>query len=196
VENEDRLDLQRVTEEEHCLIAPCGIYCGACDIFLGRSREHSRELYRIMNGFNFADVGPMVMGMEQQKVQDFLDILDKWSQGEKCPGCCGGGGNPVCSIRACAQGQGFLTCAECSRMPCNENRCDVESQSNNTREWLELITKRYSHWNIDNLKRIQEIGYRRFIDEMQEKVEHGFLTSDVISKEMVMTESFKRMRRP
>ncbi|MDY6834388.1 MAG: DUF3795 domain-containing protein [Chloroflexota bacterium] len=195
MENEDRFDLKMVTKEEHCFIAPCGIYCGACDIFLGRSREHARELYRIMNGFNFADVGPMVMGIEQQKVQDFLDILDKWSQGEKCPGCCAGGGNPVCSIRACAQAQGFLTCAECDKMPCNENRCDVENQPNNTHEWLDLITKRYSHWNIDNLKRIQEIGYRRFIDEMQEKVEHGFLTSDVISKERVMTESFKRMRR-
>ena len=193
MENSENLDQHRVTEEERCLIAPCGIYCGACDMFLGRSKELTTELYRIMNGFNFADVGPAVMGIEQQKAQDFLDMLDKWSKQEKCPGCFNGGGSPVCSIRACAQNQGFLTCAECGRMPCNEHPGDGKGQPQDPGGWLELITKRYSHWNIDNLKRIQEIGYRSFIDEMQKRVKGGFLTSDVISREMVITEAFEKM---
>ncbi len=47
---------------------------------------------------------------------------------------------------------------------------------------LEMITKRYAGWNLENLKRIQEVGYRKFIDEMQAKVKKGFLTSDVISR--------------
>lgn len=199
MENTEKFDLKKVAKEEHCLIAPCGIYCGACDLFLGRSRELTRELYRIMKGFNIADTGPLLMGIEQQKVQDFLVILEKWSQGEKCPGCwkgaCwAGGGNPVCLVKACAEKQGFLTCAECIKMPCNERRGDEESQSPETAGWLDLVTKRYSHWNIDNLKRIREIGYRRFIDEMQEKVKSGFLTSDVISSEMILTDFIKRMK--
>jgi len=56
-----------------------------------------------------------------------------------------------------------------------------------------MITKRYANWNIKNLKRIREVGYRKFVDEMQEKVKSGFLTSDVISSEMVITESIEKM---
>ena len=48
-------------------------------------------------------------------------------------------------------------------------------------------------WNIENLKKIKEIGYRNFIDIIQVKVKNGFLTSDIISKEMVFTESMKKM---
>ena len=59
--------------------------------------------------------------------------------------------------------------------------------------FLEMITKRYAHWNIKNLKRIQEVGYRKFVDEMQEKVKSGFLTSDVISSDMVITEAIEKM---
>ncbi len=59
---------------------------------------------------------------------------------------------------------------------------------------LEMITKRYAKWNLENLKRIQERGYRRFIGEMQEKVKNGFLTSDVISPEMVVTEFLEKMQ--
>jgi hypothetical protein len=196
MENTEKFDLDKVSSEEYRLIAPCGIYCGACDIFLGRSRELARELCRIMKGFNIVDVGPLFMEIEQQKLQDFLDILEKWSQGEKCAGCwkgacIEGGGNPACSIKDCAEKQGFLSCAECSKIPCHES---LEKVDIKVAETLGLVTKRYAHWNIDNLKRIREIGYRRFIDEMQDKVRKGFLTSDVISSEMLVTEYFKKMK--
>jgi len=77
------LDRDKLTDGETCLIAPCGIYCGACDMMLGRSREQAREMYKILNGFNFADVGPFFMGTEQEKVTDFLKILEQWSTGDK-----------------------------------------------------------------------------------------------------------------
>ena len=194
MQNPKGLDRHKMTEQETCLIAPCGIYCGACDIFLGRSRDLAKELHRIIDGFNFADVGPVFMGMEQQRILDFITILNKWGQGDRCPGCWAGGGNPVCAVRACAQNQGFLTCAECDRMPCNARGQDDESRPRDAAPWLKLITRRYAHWNIDNLERAREIGYRQFIDEMQQKVAGGFLTGDVISTEMVLTEAFKRMQ--
>ena len=170
------LDRDKLAESETHLIAPCGIYCGACDMLLGNSRNLAKEMYRILNGFNIADVGPSAMGIERERILDFLNILEKWSQGSKCPGCLPGGGSPSCPIRTCSQQRGFLTCAECDRMSCN---------------LLELVTKRYSNWNIRNLERIREVGYRQFVDEMQEKVRNGFLTSDVISSEMVVTEMMK-----
>lgn len=181
-----------LSDSEQHLIAPCGIYCGACDIFLGNSRNLAKEMYRILNGFNIADVGPWTIGIQRERVVDFLNILQNWSQSSKCPGCWARGGSRSCPIRACSQQQAFLTCAECDRMPCNRLE---EAPSPGAAAFLGLITKRYSNWNIVNLERIREIGYRHFVDEMQEKVRNGFLTSDVISSEMVMSEATENRKR-
>jgi hypothetical protein len=186
------LDPNELSESEKHLIAPCGIYCGACDLFLGNSRNLAKEMYRILNGFNMADIGTLAMGIERERVVDFLNILQTWSQGSKCPGCSPGGGIPSCPVRVCSQQRGFLTCAECDRMPCNRLE---EGPSPGAAAFLGLITKRYSNWNIVNLERIREIGYRRFVDEMQERVRNGFLTSDVISREMVMSEATEKKKK-
>jgi len=189
----DNLDPNELSETEKHLIAPCGIYCGACDLFLGNSRNLAKEIYRILNGFNIADVGPWAMGIQRERVEDFLNILQNWSQGSKCPGCWAGDWEShSCPIRACSQQKVFLTCAECDRMPCNHLE---EGSSPGAAAFLGLITKRYSNWNIVNLERIRGIGYRRFVDEMQEKVRNGFLTSDVISREMVMSEATEKRKR-
>ena len=58
-----------------------------------------------------------------------------------------------------------------------------------------MVTRRYSNWNMANLEQIREVGYRRFVDEMQERVRNGFLTSDVISGEMVISEAAEKMKR-
>jgi len=76
-------------------------------------------------------------------------------------------------------------------MPCHESRGDEQTQA---AERLGIVTLRYAHWNIDNLKRIREVGYRRFIDEMQKKVKKRFITSDVISSDPIVAEYIKRMK--
>jgi len=191
----DTLDRNKLSAEEERLLAPCGIYCGACDIFLGKSMRLAKELHRIMDGFNIRDIAPFVMETEQEQISDFLAILEQWGNGKQCPGCIKGGGNPNCPIETCAQEKGLYTCAECDRMPCYQpcyqDKADKNDDLFSPESLLGLITKRYSGWNIENLKQIQKIGYRRFIDEMQARVKDGFLTSDVISREMVMTESMK-----
>ncbi len=180
------LDRDKLSTEETYLIAPCGIYCGACDSFLGKSTKLAQELHRILDGFNIADIAP-IAGFEQQRMVEFLNLLEQLGHTDKCTGCLGGGcKNPICQMRACAQERGFLTCAECDLMPCN--RSQELSIS-----W-EMITKRYAGWNVENLQRIRKIGYRQFIDEMQDRVEKGFMTGDVISKEMVVSEMMKKMQ--
>jgi hypothetical protein len=194
MKNVDDLGREKLTQEETYLIAPCGIYCGACDIFLGKSKNLATEMYRIVNGFNIADVGPVFMGIEQEKIVDFLNMLKTWSQLNKCPGCLAGGGNPSCPMRACSQQQGFLTCAECDKTPCYRAEHHIEGQPEGAAVFFELVTRRYANWNIGNLERIREVGYRQFVDEMQDKVKGGLLTSDVISSEMVVTEAMKKMK--
>jgi len=194
MKNAHNLDRGKLGNEETYLIAPCGIYCGACDLFLGKSKNLAAEMHRILNGFNIADVGPFVMGIERERIVNFLDILEKHSQGDKCPGCLGGGGVPSCPIRVCSQDQGFLTCSECDRMPCNRRGQLDEALSEEAAAMLELVTRRYANWNIENLERVREAGYRQFIDEMQEQVKQGFMTSDVISSDMVLTEAMTKMK--
>jgi hypothetical protein len=193
MERARNLERDKLTQEETCLIAPCGIYCGACDIMLGKSMSLAKEMYGIINGFNIADVGPFFLGVPQERVTDFLEILDKWSKGDKCPGCRGGGGNPACPVKVCAHEKGFLTCAECDRMPCGQG-AESGNWMQEAGAFLEMITRRYAGWNIENLERVREVGYRRFIDEMQAKVRDGFMTGDVISSEMVFTEAIKRVQ--
>jgi hypothetical protein len=180
------LDRDKLSTEETYLVAPCGIYCGACDRFLGKSNDLAQELHRIIDGFNIVDVAPFSMGIERERMVDFLNILEKLGHAARCPGCLGGGGPPACPIKACSQEQGFVTCSECDKMPCN--------RSQEAEVFWEMVTKRYANWNIENLERVREIGYRQFVDEMQEKVGNGFMTSDVISREMVVAEAMKRMQ--
>jgi hypothetical protein len=188
----NNLDRDKLTKEETYLIAPCGIYCGACDRFLGKSNELAKELYRVIDGFNIVDVAPIVLGVEQDNMREFLAVLAKLRDAVICPGCNAGGGNPVCPIKACAQGKGFLTCAECEKMPCNLIEPKHTNDPMTACVHLEIITKRYSNWNIKNLEYIKKVGYRQLVDEMQEKVKKGFLTSYVISSEPVITHALNK----
>jgi hypothetical protein len=76
-------------------------------------------------------------------------------------------------------------------MPCNQPQ---QGPSAEAAAFFKLVNRRYSNWNIRNLERIREVGYRRFVDEMQEKVRNGFLTSDVISRETVVSKAMERMK--
>ena len=186
-------DRERLKKDETPLLAPCGIFCGACDAFLGTSKSLAKELYRILKGFNIVDVSSIVLGVEQERMEDFLCILEKIMEARKCPGCHSGGGNPACLIKLCVLEKEYLSCAECDKMPCNLITREGITDTEDVCFYLEMITKRYAGWNVKNLERIQQVGYRQFVDEMQKKVKNGFLTSDVISGDMVITEAIQKM---
>jgi len=77
-------------------------------------------------------------------------------------------------------------------MPCNLIAPQHNNDPMTACVHLEIITKRYANWNIKNLEHIKEVGYRQLVDEMQEKVKKGFLTSDVISSEPVITQALDK----
>jgi len=80
-------------------------------------------------------------------------------------------------------------------MPCKRS-AENENWFQDAAAFLELITRRYANWNLRNLERIKEVGYRQFIDDMQERIKDGFMTSDVITGEMVFTEALKKLQGP
>jgi len=169
-------------EERLKSIAVCGIYCGACPDRRGMIRQSAQSLRDLLEGWNIEDVAPFVLppGMNYPA---FGELLSAMASRQPCDGC-RGGGNPICPIKLCAEKRGVVTCAECESFAGEiENPCGNEE----ARAIFSLISKRYSGWNLENLKKIKEVGLDAFMDEMDEKVSDGFITCDVISKEKIFS---------
>ena len=163
-------------------IAVCGIYCGACPHFQGRIRESAMSLRDWLDGWNFGDVAQFILppGMNYP---GFREVLSAIANHDPCGGC-REQANPLCPIKLCAKGRNAATCAECDRFVGDINKpCNNEEPL----EIFRLISRRYSGWNLENLKRIREVGVEKFIDEMEQKISKGFNACEVISKEKVFS---------
>jgi hypothetical protein len=102
----------------------------------------------------------------------------------------------MCGISKCVEEKGFWTCAECEDYdPDAEAPCphmDPAPMPMMSRGIMTgLICRRYSKTTTANLKRCREIGYAAFIEETRQKLADGYRTWQVISPEMVITESMK-----
>ena len=171
-----------------------------CDVCTNESVEAAKKIIEIWEGFNLADV-PMLSGLTSQEILSTIDKLKKYvNHGEKntlcvSRGCYASGGSiGRCPIWKCVKSKGYWTCAECeeydveSKSPCphpEENFPGLPLSSRGVA--TELVCKRYASNNIENLKRCREIGYPAFVEEIKEKVEKGWRTWQVISKEMIVS---------
>ena len=104
----------------------------------------------------------------------------------------------MCAIAKCVKSKGYWTCAECdeydpdSLSPC-PHRDPAPMPMASRAGMSELICKRYAGTTAANLQRCREIGYAAFVEEAKEKVNQGYRTWQVISPEMVFSESMKGM---
>ena len=90
-----------VTDEERALIAPCGLNCGACPLYMARTDETLRQ--RIAEA----------QGVPAEQV--FLCVGCRPAQG-RIPGV---GSGPVCDTYACAvDSKKVEFCYECQDFPC------------------------------------------------------------------------------
>jgi hypothetical protein len=95
-----------MNSEHEELVAPCGLYCGACSIRLaGRRGDH--ELLK-----QIAEVVAVQQGQEIQA----KDLA--------CNGCLSSDVVAIvcrnCQIRACALKKGIRHCSECADLPCQQ----------------------------------------------------------------------------
>jgi len=97
----------------------------------------------------------------------FEDVLQSLMKmfGE-CPSCLEGGGPPVCVIRNCCKENGFSTCAECDKMPCDKLQPQVQGYRG----------------HLAMLHRIKEIGKDKWAKEMKRKVKEGFSYIEVMAR--------------
>jgi len=90
------------------LYAPCSIDCQVCDCYIATQADDKEARLRMARSFkeNYGkDIDP--------------DTI-------VCDGCTAEGRHigfcAECSIRACAFGKGYQTCAECPEMPCDKGQ--------------------------------------------------------------------------
>jgi hypothetical protein len=86
------------------LVAPCGLYCGACPMYLASQEKDEAKFKALMQQFS--------AGKMQLKQEDLL-----------CDGCIANGRVASfcrkCATRSCAEGKAGVTrCSDCSDFPC------------------------------------------------------------------------------
>jgi len=198
------LSLSDVKEEDQGLLSPCGIVCMGCDVFQYESLAAAKKIVAVWQGFNLLDVSNAfggAFGLTPDEVSKAIELLKKFIEDREktgpCQGCYKGGGpSELCSIAHCVKAKGYWTCAECSDYdadsitPCPHYDGDAgASPLENKGRTSALVCKRYSNNNLENLKRCREIGYSAFMAEMKEKVANGWRTWQVISDEMLFSQT-------
>ena len=151
------------------LIGYCGLYCGACAIYQQMIRNRAMQLLEVLGAYQFREIAKEAKEWDPKLAfyPQFEDVLESLMKmfGE-CPSCQSGGGPPVCVIRDCCKENGFSTCAECDKMPCDK----LQPQVRGYRGHLAM------------LHRIKEIGKDKWAKEMERKVKEGFSYIEVMAK--------------
>ena len=149
------------------LVANCGLYCGACDIYQKRILKSGKELKKILDGYNFKEIAKQVPGLQDYEAfERVLNMMIAFFG--QCPGCKKGGGDPRCEIRICSNQKKYATCAECPSMPCEKLK-KVDS--------------------TEFLKDIKKMGLKKWAQKQNEKVEKGFWYSEYLLEKRSKTKS-------
>ena len=84
------------------LMAPCGLYCGACGVYL--AKRDGNEKFRVVLG--------NLYGTKPDETE--CDGCMQSDPGKKLYSYC-----KICTIRSCVQGKGFYSCHQCDEWPCD-----------------------------------------------------------------------------
>lgn len=140
-------------------VAHCGLYCGLC-ASRRRVPQQAATLRETLRQEGY-DQGYFDIPGLQEIFATFWEGLN-YLAGTPCPGCRAGGGNPGCTIRACAQERGVTACPLCADYPCQR---------------LEVL----SHYPLllADARRMQLIGLEQWITEQEKRATTGFAYADI-----------------
>ena len=129
-------------QEQQNLAAPCGLYCGACSIYVAGRKGDSKRLEQIAKG----------MAQYLGRPVEVEDLA--------CEGCL----SDVialqcrdCVLRACAFGKGLTHCAQCSDFPCQQI---IAFNNDGMPHHSEVL---------DNIRRQRAIGIDAWIEEQEKR---------------------------
>ena len=125
------------------LVAPCGLYCGACPMYLASQEKDDQKLKALMQQFS--------AGKMQLKQEDLV-----------CDGCIANGRVASfcrrCAIRSCAAGKTNVTrCSDCQDFPCAR----ITNFNNDGMLHHSEV--------LDNLKHIRETGMKEWAKHEEDR---------------------------
>jgi len=127
-------------QEQRNLAVPCGLYCGACSIYIAGKRGDYKRLEQ-MAGSLSEYVG---------RVLEARDLTCEGCLSEVVAAHC-----RDCVLRSCAFEKGYIHCAECSVFPCQQ----ITDFSNDGM---------LHHGEVlDNIRRQRDIGIDAWIQEQE-----------------------------
>lgn len=102
---QEKRPMEGWTEEEFSnkdLMAPCGLYCGACGVYIA-TRDQNEKFRTLMgNLYGTRPEETKCLGCMQSDASDTLYSYCK-----------------QCTIRDCVQSKGFYSCHQCDEWPCS-----------------------------------------------------------------------------
>ena len=134
-----------ITKERENLVAVCGLYCGACPMYLATQSKDEEKQKALLKQFSN---GPMKLKME--------DIL--------CDGCIGNGRVASfcrdCAMRKCpTDKQGVTRCSDCKDFPCsritdfnNDGMPHHAEVLNNIRQIKEMGIQKWAKYDEERWK--------------------------------------------
>jgi hypothetical protein len=125
------------------LVAPCGLYCGACPMYLATIEKDDEKVKALLQQFG--------AGRSNFKREDLL-----------CEGCLGGGQLASfcrkCNLRACAESKpNVKRCSDCAEFPCSK----ITAFNNDGMLHHSEV--------LANLRQIKEMGMKKWTQHEEER---------------------------
>ncbi len=138
--------------ESKDLIAYCGLYCGDCLNYKGEIADMARDLRKKLREAEFDRVSQGLSGFfkEFKDYAQCYEVLGAMVRLRCRRACRGGGGPPVCKIRACCQKKNIQGCWECD-----------EFKTCGKLDFLKLI---HEDAHIKNLDKLKKQGIDKFLE--------------------------------
>ncbi len=136
------------------LVAYCGLYCGDCPGYKGRVADLARDLRKELRQSKFgqiaeamADVPFFAVYKNYPQCYEVLGAMVRF----RCKRTCrGGGGPPLCKMRACCRKKGIEGCWQCDEFE--------------TCRKLDFLEPSHNDAHIKNLKAIRKTGIKSFLE--------------------------------
>ena len=153
-------------------IAPCGLYCGVCAIYMAHRDDNRKLKERLVGLYQGGGIGKGTLpNSEGLSVEDI-----------RCRGClsddlfmhC-----RQCEIRICTQEKGYTGCHQCAEFPCNH----IENFPMTVGK--KVILRAIPHWReVGTEKWIQEEEARYVCPECGNKVFRGVVRCNQCKAEL------------
>ncbi len=106
------------------IIAPCGIDCSNCEVFIATQNDDASARKLLAEKF---------FSQHDKEIEPETIVCDGCpSQGRHLGFC------SVCQIRVCAYGKGYATCAGCAGFPCEKGQFIWKKNSQSLEKLKEL----------------------------------------------------------